>query len=80
MANRGQIIIGAALVALGIIFLLGTVFQIDLWPFCWSAGLILLGVWLVLRPKFAAPGSGTEVSLIGDLKRRGSWNVRDEEF
>jgi len=80
MVNRGQLFLGAGLVLIGIIFLLGTVFRIDLWPLCWSFGLILLGVWLVMRPKFAAPGSGTEVSLIGDLKRRGSWSVRDEEF
>lgn len=80
MVNRGQLILGAALVVLGIVFLFGNLFQIDVWPLCWSTGLILLGVWLVLRPKFGAPGSRTEVSLIGDLKRRGNWTVHDEEF
>jgi lia operon protein LiaF len=80
MRNRGQLVLGIGLVLLGIIFLLSTVFHINLWPLCWSVGLILLGVWLVLRPRLAGPNSGTEVSLLGDMRRRGIWTVRNEEL
>lgn len=80
MLERGQLRLGVFLVVLGLIFLLGTVFDINLWPFCWSAGLIGLGVWLVMRPRLAGPEVSTDVSLIGDLKRRGAWVVRNEEI
>lgn len=80
MRNRGQLYLGVILVVLGIIFLLGTVFKIDLWPLCWSFGLIGLGVWLVLRPRLAPPEVDTEVSLFGEIRRRGRWNVHNEEI
>lgn len=80
MRNRGQLLLGVGLVLLGIIFLLSNIFQINLWPFCWSIGLILLGVFLVLRPRLVGPDTGTHVSLLGDTRRRGAWTVRNEEF
>jgi predicted membrane protein len=80
MNDRGQLSLGIFLVVLGLIFLLGTVFDINLWPYCWSVGFIALGVWLVMRPRLAGPGVSTEVSLIGDLRRRGNWAVRNEEI
>lgn len=80
MRNRGQLIFGVVLVFFGLVFLMSTLFNVDLWPFCWSIGLIGLGVWLVLRPRLAGPGMNTEVSLIGDFRRAGSWEVKNEEI
>lgn len=80
MVNRGQLTIGIVLVLLGVIFLLGTVFEINVWAICWPAGLIALGVWLILRPRLAGPGTGSEVVLLGDLRRRGNWTVQNEEI
>ncbi len=80
MVNRGQLTIGIVLVLLGVIFLLGTVFKINVWAICWPAGLIALGVWLILRPRLAGPGTGSEVVLLGELRRRGNWAVQNEEI
>lgn len=80
MRNRGQILIGTLLVVLGVIFLLSTLFDVDIWRFCWPVGLIVVGVWLVLRPRMAAPGSGTEVTLFGDIRHYGDFIVQDQEF
>jgi lia operon protein LiaF len=80
MRNRGQLVFGAVLVALGLMSLLSTVFRIDFGALCWPILLIAIGVWLVLRPRLASPDSGTEVLLIGDRRRRGEWTVRNEEF
>jgi lia operon protein LiaF len=60
--------------------LLNTLFHIDLGPYCWSIGLIGLGIWLVMRPRMVTAGMGTHVSLIGEVRRNGLWTVRDEEF
>lgn len=80
MRNRGQLIIGAVLVALGLLSLLSTVFHIDFGALCWPVLLIGIGVWLVLRPRLTSPDSASEVLLIGDRRRRGEWTVRSEEF
>lgn len=80
MRNRGDLFIGVALVLIGILFLISTLFNLNLWPFCWSGGLILVGVWLLMRPRMAAPGTGVNVDLFGDTRRTGNWYVRDEEF
>jgi predicted membrane protein len=80
MNNRGQVIIGAALVFLGLVFLIGTIFQIDVWAFCFPVGLIVIGVWLVTRPRLSASGRDSEVMLIGDVRRRGNWSVREQEL
>lgn len=80
MRNRGQLIIGAVLVALGLLSLLSTLFHIDFGALCWPVLLIGIGVWLVLRPRLTSPDSASEVLLIGDRRRRGEWTVRSEEF
>ena len=44
MRDKGQIIIGAVIVFVGLIFLIGNVLNVNVWAFCWPVGLILLGV------------------------------------
>lgn len=80
MINRGQLTIGVILILLGLVLLLGTLFEINLWAVCWPAGLIALGIWLILRPRLAGPGIGTQAVLLGDLRRRGNWAVQNEEI
>ncbi len=78
--NRGQAILGSILVGLGVLFLIGTIFQVDVWAYCWPIGFILLGTWLVMRPRFQGESAAAEVMLLGDLRRRGVWTLRDHEI
>src|SRR5574338_259746 len=80
MRDQGQFRLGIVLVLLGLIFLLSNLFDINLWPYCWSAGLIALGVWLVMRPRMVAANVNTSFTLIGDHRRRGPWLVQNEEI
>jgi predicted membrane protein len=80
MRDQGQLRLGIVLVVLGLVFLLSNLFDINLWPYCWSVGLIGLGVWLVMRPRMVAANVSTNFTLIGDLRRRGSWVVQNEEI
>jgi hypothetical protein len=73
MATRGQIIFGLFLVFLGLIYILGIVFDLDAGALCWPVLLIILGVWLLARPRLERGGSN--VILIGDFRRKGMWNV-----
>jgi hypothetical protein len=68
MGTRGQIIFGLFLVFLGLIYILGIVFDLDAGALCWPVLLIILGVWLLARPRLERGGSN--VILIGDFRRR----------
>jgi predicted membrane protein len=80
MENRVQIFWGLALVALGVILLLGRILPINLGAFCWPTVLILLGVWLIVRPRMVGDERRVEQRLLGDIRRRGQWTMTDEEI
>ncbi|HEX6303986.1 MAG TPA: hypothetical protein VFZ76_07335, partial [Anaerolineales bacterium] len=80
MRNRGQLILGGFLLFLGLVSLLSVIFNVDLGAFCWPIGLILVGVWLLVRPRYTRTESDTFIRPIGDLHRRGTWQVADQEI
>lgn len=80
MRNQGQLFLGGLLIFLGLLFLVGTLFRINVWAFCWPIGLILLGGWILLRPQMVAPGTSVHVTPLGSIVRVGSWRVANEEF
>lgn len=80
MRNRGPLFIGSLLVIFGVVLLLGNIFHINIWALCWPAGLILVGVWLLLRPRLALPGTFVNIHFIEDDNRRGVWQVANEEI
>ena len=80
MHNRGQLVFGVILLTLGVLFLIGAVFQINIWEICWPLGFIVVGVWLVARPNLISREKGIEVVLLGELQRRGLWTLRNEEI
>lgn len=80
MRNQGMVIIGAFLMLAGVVFLLGAAFDFDIWAICFPLGLILLGLFVLLRPRMAPAGTRSTVSFIGELERSGAWSVSDEEL
>jgi lia operon protein LiaF len=76
---RGQILLGLLLLVLGILWLIGNLLQIDFWMICWPTGLILIGLWLLFRPKLEIIGLGN-LHLFGEQRRIGRWNVIDEDI
>ena len=79
-ANRWILFAGLALVIGGGLLLAGNLFNFNAWLFCWPVGLILLGVWFVLRPTTSLPGGVATFRLIGEVHRSGSWKVVNEEL
>jgi lia operon protein LiaF len=80
MRNQGQLLIGIFLISLGLMFLISTIFDIRLGAFCWPAGLILLGAWLLLRPRTVPADTAVTYRIIGDIERYDPWQVSDEEI
>jgi len=80
MRNKRQIFIGGAITLVGLVFLIGGIFHIDVGDFCFPVGLILLGVFLLLRPYLLGPDEPVQLKLLGDVRRYGDWQVADEEI
>jgi len=80
MRNRNQLILGLGMILLGAIYLGANLLQIDLGRIFWPVLLILIGVWMLVGPR-VAPGSWvTGVRFIGDITRRGDWDVADQDI
>ena len=80
MRNQGQLFAGSLLIIFGLLFLFGTLFHVNVWAFCWPIGLILLGVWILLRPQMIGPGAQVHVVPLGSIRRDGAWRVAHEEL
>lgn len=53
MHSRGQFILGGLALFVGLVSLLSLIFDIHFSAFCWPVGLILVGIWLLVRPRFS---------------------------
>lgn len=80
MRNQGLIYIGIFLIVAGILFLVGNVLNINVWAVCFPAALILLGIFVLLRPSLSGPDTRSEFVLIGELERVGEFELEDEEI
>ena len=80
MKKKTQMVLGAVLIGLGILFLLSRIFNIDFGVICWPSILILIGVFIIVRPRIAPEGSDVRMLFIGDLNRSGEWDVSDQEI
>lgn len=80
MRNKWQIFIGGTITLIGLMSLAGTIFKVDIGAFCFPMGLILLGLFLLLRPQLIGPDTSAQLKLLGDVRRYGDWQVSDEEI
>lgn len=80
MRNQPQVWFGVLIILLGVVFLLGTLFNFNVWTYCWPIGLIALGVLFLVRPRTIGPNADSTAVVLGDIRRDEAWKVRDEEF
>ena len=80
MHNRGYIFIGGALVVLGLLALISSWIGVDFCALALPLALIAAGAYIILRPRFTAPGTAMHVRLLGDVRRTGAWTPLDEEL
>ena len=80
MRNQSQIWMAVLLIIIGVLFLFGALFHINMWPFLWALLLIFTGVWIILRPRLISPDVRFLQQFIGDVRREGHWSVTDEEI
>lgn len=79
MRNRGLVYIAIFIIVLGVILLLGNIFNLNLGAFCFPVGLILLGLFVLLRPRTLGEDTTSSFVLIGDMERSGPGELTSEE-
>ena len=79
MRNNVQLVFGGIILLIGIMIILGVLFDFNLWAVCFPIGLILIGVWILVRPRFLPEDSGLNIRIFGDVRKKGSWPVTDQE-
>jgi predicted membrane protein len=80
MRNQGQLMLGLVVVVFGVALLVGNLLDVDLWALLWPSALILLGLWVLLRPQLVGSDVAVRQKLLGSIRRSGAWQVSDEEF
>jgi lia operon protein LiaF len=80
MLRRSQVRIGAAITVFGLLLLISNLLQVNLWDYLWPLILIGLGAWLIFRPQRRQREVPTRFLLLGDVRRRGDWSVREEDI
>ena len=80
MYNQRQMFIGIVIVLIGIMLLIGSIFNVDAGRICWPAAMILAGVLLLVRPHLLNPDTPGRIKLIGNVRRHGEWQVTDDEL
>jgi predicted membrane protein len=79
MRNRTQLYIGLGLILIGIITFLGIFFNYDFGAIFCPSILILIGIWLLVRPRTSVAGT-ENFRFVGDVRRRGDWKVEGQEY
>lgn len=80
MRNKGQLYLGGLLIFLGLLFVIDSLNWIDFGDIFWPLLFIGVGLLIIMRPRMVSPDTNVEVRLIGDVRRMGSWDVKDVEF
>lgn len=80
MGKRRQIYVGAAIVALGVLLLIGALWDIDVWGYLWPLLIIGAGVLLLTRVQARERYGETTLQLLGDVRRAGAWTVRPQDI
>ncbi len=80
MRNQGMVFIAVAIILIGVVLLAGNLFNFNVWAICFPVGLIVLGLFVMLRPRTVGPGVESHTMLFGDFNRVGPGQLPAEEF
>jgi hypothetical protein len=80
MRNSGILLFGGLLILIGMMILAGAIFNVNMWAYFWPVLLILLGLWLLVRPRWIGSRGAVDFLFFNNLRRKGSWQVKAEEI
>jgi predicted membrane protein len=78
MQNRTEAYVAVAVIFIGILLLIANVTETPIWPYLWPTTLILIGVWLVARPRVTSNLGSQTWRILDGVHRTGRWQVTNE--
>lgn len=80
MRRNPQLVFGLIIIGVGLAILLSAILDVSIFAICIPGGFILLGIWVLIRPKYSADDSEFRLRIFGDIRRRGVWTFEGEEI
>jgi predicted membrane protein len=77
--RKTEIIVGSVILGFGFLFLIGSLFDFNIWGLICPAGLIGLGVFLMYRTNKNPSDGDIKIRFVGDIRRQGVWEAHDDE-
>lgn len=77
--RKSEIIIGSAILGVGLLLFVGAILNIDIWGLICPAALIALGIWLIYRTRQDPRDGNINIKFVGDVRRQGPWQPKSEE-
>lgn len=78
--NTGLIFVGVLLILFGLMSLISIWIDVDWFGLFCPSVLIILGIWMLLKPGQISFIGDANISFIGEIKRSGSWQPSGESF
>lgn len=77
--QRSEIITGSIVLGIGFVFLIGAIFNINIWGLICPASLIGLGILLIYRTRQNPREGELSIKFVGNINRDGVWQPQNEE-
>jgi len=78
--RRTEITFGLVVLGLGLLFLIGALFKVDIWGLICPVVLIGVGIVLIYRTRQDPSSGNLKIRFVGDIRRGGVWLAQDEEI
>ena len=78
--RKSEMTIGVLILGVGILLLVGAIFDINIWGLICPAGLIGLGLWLIYRTRMDPSDGDINIRFVADIRRQGIWQVQNQEI
>jgi hypothetical protein len=80
MKPKTETYVAIGIILIGVLLLVANLTDTPIWPYLWPTALIVIGVWLVVRPRLRPSTKRATWRLLDGVHRRGTWQVTDEEI
>ena len=77
--RRSEVVIGGIILGIGVLLLLGSLFDIDVWGLICPAGLIALGILLIFRTRQDPSDRALKIKFVADIRSKANWVPQSEE-
>lgn len=73
-------ILGFFLIFFGVLILFRQITGIDIWKYLFPLLLVLLGLFMIFKPRINSQSKESTIRLLGEIYKDGQWNVQSQEI